>query len=136
MTSETKPVTRFEIKTPAGEDDKKPKKSKIFFDGRDLARKVWPSNIRAQFQIGDKFLVVADFDCPFEEITYCFLFDSNGGYLGKKRFGFPFNWYLLEKVEVLKSGAVLLQFFAKGSYEVSVGSFWLFSWIKAAKKRA
>lgn len=50
--------------------------AQLWADGHFTGKRVPGYDIRAQYQIDDRYLLITDCDCPFEETTYFILLDS------------------------------------------------------------
>lgn len=63
------PISRFSLEQHAGPYDTWPTRSRLLLDG-EPTRILLPSYaLLSQFEIPDAYILVTDYDCPFEEIT-------------------------------------------------------------------
>jgi hypothetical protein len=51
--------------------------SQLIADGRPTGRRILGYDLRAQFRVGDRYLLITDGDCPFEETTHFTLINEH-----------------------------------------------------------
>ena len=62
-----KTIDRFSLERHAGEYHRWPRRTRLFLDGRPTSTKLAGYHLMAQLQVDDRFLLVLDHACPFEE---------------------------------------------------------------------
>jgi hypothetical protein len=61
------PIQRFSLQAHSGPYNKWPQKTRLFFDGKATSRLVPGYQLGWQFEVAGDYLLVLDYDCPFEE---------------------------------------------------------------------
>lgn len=99
------PISRFSLETHEGPYEKWPDRSRLSDAGVRTDQKLQGYTVIRQFSIGSHFLLILDFDCPFEEANVLYLLNHKYRVLSKARIPqfdgnlFPPS-YLLEQSEI------------------------------------
>lgn len=94
------PTARFSLETHDGPYEDWPLRSRVLADGAPTTTKLSGYNLLHQFAVTSGYLLITDFDCPFEETTVFTLLDPALQILAKKSLGVPYGSFLLDRVEV------------------------------------
>ncbi len=114
------PIDRFRLAVHPGEYATWPERTPLLsIDGAtDLA--ILGYSLRHQFEVDGEFLLITDFDCPFEESTCMTLIDRDLRIRAERSLAVPYGSFQLEKVEVIDSRSLELWFYGSGSWRLSV----------------
>ena len=86
-------------------------KSKLFFNGKYTGTNICGIDLRYQIKILDKYyLIITDYDCPFEETTEIALINTNFKFLSRKSIGGPYYSWDIYNVEFIDSQNINLIF--------------------------
>jgi hypothetical protein len=95
----TSPITRFALEQHQGPYETWPSTSLLYVDGVASGLKLPGYQLRYQFEVADGFLLVTDFDCPYEETTCFILLSRQMKVLARRRIGAMYNSFLVDKIE-------------------------------------
>ena len=86
-----KPVQRFQTAPHEGPYEDWGGHSQLVIDGALTSHQVPGYNLLHQFEVGDGYLLVLDYDCPFEEVTVVARLDRAFRVIAKESFGFIYT---------------------------------------------
>ena len=90
-----------------------------------------------QFRVGTGWLLVTDWDCPYEEVTEVLLLDAAMRLVARRRFGAPYASWLLDGVDVLAGDALRLRFVDGPDVALQVAPpAWWTPWRRAPRLRS
>ena len=92
-------TTRFALEKHDGPYERWPRRSRLFLDGEPTKIFLPGYELRHQFETPDGFLLVTDYDCPFEEITNFALIDRRLRLQSCRWVGWMYETFLLERLE-------------------------------------
>lgn len=72
-----KTTNRLSLERHAGPYDRWPPRTRLFCDGEPTRLKLSGYHLFRQFEVGDRFLLVLDYDCPFEEMFEVYLVSAD-----------------------------------------------------------
>jgi hypothetical protein len=105
------PVDAFRLATHAGPYDTWPARTPLLHaDGRPTGRTVPGYTLLHQFRVGDDWLLLTDWDCPYEEATEVLLLDAQLRLVARRSFGAPYASWMLDGVDRLGDDALRLRF--------------------------
>jgi hypothetical protein len=82
-----KKTNRFQLQKHRGPYELWPLRSRLLDEGEKTKTKLPGYDLLIALELEDgRFLMIMDYDCPFEELATAVLLDSNLKILGKKRF--------------------------------------------------
>jgi hypothetical protein len=113
-------LDRFALETHDGPYEKWPPKSRLIVDGALTEARVPGYSLLHQFEITDGYLLVTDYDCPFEEATNFILLDRQLEILAHRSIGAPYCSFLLEKIEWLDDHNLIAVFYQDDRWKVSI----------------
>ena len=90
---------RFALETHDGPYESWPAKSRLIVDGVMTDNRLPGYTLLHQFLLDDGYLVVTDYDCPFEECTNFILLDTKFKTRATRSLGVPYGSFLLQKIE-------------------------------------
>lgn len=91
-------INRFSLRVPSGERDSWPKRVQLVVDGKPTSLTVSGYALLYQFETSCGFVLVTDFDCPYEEAVCFTLIDKSLGKVESERcVGSPYCSYWLER---------------------------------------
>ena len=73
-----------------------------------------------QFALDDGFLLLTDYDCPFEECTNFILLDIILKKRSSRSLGVPYGSFLLEKIEQLDTTQFIATFYTDDPWKLSI----------------
>lgn len=91
-----KPITRFSLEKHDGPYEKWPLRSRLFLDGQPTRLSLPGYTLLHQFETPDGYLLVTDYDCPFEEITNFALISRRLRLQSCRWVGWMYETFLLE----------------------------------------
>lgn len=97
----TSTLNRFALEIHDGPYEKWPTKSRLIVDGVITEQRLPGYSLLHQFALDDGYLLVTDYDCPFEECTNFILLDSTFKKRASRSLGVPYGSFLLQKIEQL-----------------------------------
>lgn len=119
-----RPISSFGLEQHAGEYKNWPLRTELLRDGQKTGVKVPGFQILHQFERENgEFVLVTDWDCPFEEATEILLLGPSLRVLCRKTFGAPYYSWLLMGVNVKGADTLELDFGEDGILrQVSIAS--------------
>ena len=115
-----KPITRFSLKKHEGPYEDWGGKSQILIDGV-LTNHWTPGYILLhQFKIGDGFLLLLNYDCPFEESVVAVRLSEDFKILAEKHFGFWYCSWDLDDISVQNPWTLDISFGPEDWYRLSL----------------
>ena len=95
------PITRFSLETHTGPYEKWPSRTGLLVAGAPQAATIKGYTLLHQFKVGNDYLLITDYDCPFEEAITFTLLDAQLRTCSHRTLGAPYASFLLEAVEVI-----------------------------------
>ena len=107
-------ISHFSLEKHQGAYGTWPLKSKLFYDKKDTAVQITGYSLRYQFKLKnklkDEFLLITDWDCPFEEVTELWLLNSSFKIISHKSIGAWHSSWLLDDIKYVGPNQFLLLF--------------------------
>ena len=94
-----KPITRFALETHDGPYETWPRRSRLLLDGRPTRIFLPGYSLLHQFETSSGYVLVTDYDCPFEEITNFALISKRLRLQSCRWLGWPYETFLLEGLD-------------------------------------
>jgi len=94
-----RPISRFALEAHPGPYEKWPSRSRLLDAGAPTRRRIPGYTLLHQYELPDGYLLVTDYDCPFEEMTVFTLLGPDLRTLSCRRIGAPYNSFLLTGLE-------------------------------------
>lgn len=91
------PSSRFSLQDHNGPYESWPLKSRLLADGMPTPASLPGYSLLHQFETSEGYLLVTDWDCPFEEMTHFTLLNFTFRVLCSRRFGAPYASWLLQE---------------------------------------
>lgn len=91
--------TRFSLEKHDGPYESWPLRTRLLADGQPTRVRLGGYVLLHQFEVEDGYLLVTDYDCPFEEMTVFTLLSSELRVLSARTVGAPYNTFLLTRLE-------------------------------------
>lgn len=88
-------TARFALERHSGPYERWPSRSRLLVDGRATATRVAGHTLLHQYELDDGYLLVTDYDCPFEEVTAFTLLDPGLRVVAERKVGWMYNTFLL-----------------------------------------
>src|SRR5262245_23158422 len=114
------PISRFSLETHDGPYEKWPLRSRLFFDGQPTRVKLPGYQLLQQFETPDGYVLVTDFDCPFEEITNFALVGRDMRLKSCRWVGWMYETFLLERIEWQDSRSFIAAIHGGGRWRFSI----------------
>ncbi|MBD9354708.1 hypothetical protein [Methylomonas albis] len=113
----------FSLKSHAGEYQDWPLRTQLLINGLATSSYVPGYRLLHQFKTSaDEYLLICDWDCPFEEATEIILLGSQLNVLAVRSLGVPYGSFWLDEVLVLDNVNLKLTFFRDEHWQVTVTS--------------
>jgi hypothetical protein len=94
-----KPINRFTLQKHDGPYEKWPLRSRLFLDGNPTEISLPGYTLLHQFETPGGYILVTDYDCPFEEITNFALVSKQLRVQSCRWLGWMYETFLLERIE-------------------------------------
>jgi hypothetical protein len=104
------PTARFALERHAGPYERWPSRSRLFVDGRATATRMAGYSLLHQYELDDGWLLVTDYDCPFEEVTAFTLLDPELRIVAERKIGWMYNTFLLTGLRWLDGRRLIASF--------------------------
>jgi hypothetical protein len=93
------PITRLTLEQHDGPYEKWPLRSRLLLDGEPTGLTLPGYVLLHQFETPEGYLLVTDYDCPFEEMTNFILLSTDLRILSCRSLGWMYETYLLDRIE-------------------------------------
>src|SRR4026208_2297528 len=93
------PIDRFRLQPNEGPDEKVPVKSRLFLDGQPTRIKLPGYQLLCQYETAHGYILVTDYDCPFEESTHFALVSKALRWRSARWLGGMCETYILARIE-------------------------------------
>jgi Domain of unknown function (DUF4166) len=130
-------TNEFSLQIHAGPYEKWPTKSFLYRDGEATKTRIAGYTLLHQFALNEHYLLISDFDCPFEEATVFSLLDQALKVVATKTFSAPYSSWLLTKLEMTDSTRVIAYFGEEEVWEIDArkpSGQWVWARLPARKK--
>ena len=92
-------TSRFALESHAGPYEKWPLRSRVIVDGEPSPTVIPGYCLLDQFKIPGGYLLITDYDCPFEEATSFVLLGFSSELLSHRTLGVPYGSFNLEQID-------------------------------------
>lgn len=113
-----------------------PQSTRLLRDGVDTGARVHGYALLHQFAVpGGRFLLITDYQCPWEEETEVLLLDENLSLLSRMHFGLPWGFFSVVGATVVDQHTLDMTFSGRASWRVTmIGKRrWLFGSLLQAR---
>lgn len=117
------PIDRFALQAHAGPYQRWPGHSPLIVDGELQRTSVPGYTLLRQFALADGYLLITDFDCPFEESTCFVLLDPQFKVRSQRTLGGMYASYLLKRVRWLDERQLIASFVDQGDWLMAIRSW-------------
>lgn len=100
-----KPINRFTLEKHDGPYDKWPLRSRLSLDGKPTDISLPGYTLLQQFETSSGYILVTDYDCPYEEITNFALISKQLRLQSCRWLGWMYETFLLERIEWMDDGS-------------------------------
>ena len=114
------PIDRFALQTHPGPYQSWPGHSRLIVDGELLRTAVPGYVLLRQFALPDGYLLITDFDCPFEESTSFVLLNAQLWVLSHRTLGGMYASYLLKRVRWVNERELIANFIEHGDWRLTI----------------
>lgn len=114
------PCTRFALEKHDGPYEKWPLKSRLIVDGAFTKIRVGGYSLLHQFELPDGYLLVTDYDCPFEEATDFILLGKDLNVISQRSIGGAYCSFLLDKIEWIDERNLIAVFHQDDRWKISI----------------
>ena len=94
-----KKITRFTLEKHDGPYETWPLRSRLFLDGAPTKLSLPGYELLSQYETSTGYILVTDYDCPFEEITNFALISKHLRLISCRWLGWMYETFLLERIE-------------------------------------
>ena len=114
-------VTLFSLAKHAGEYKDWPLKTPLLLNSQSTSLAIPGFQLLHQFKLqsGD-YLLITDWDCPFEEATEFLLISNDFKISARKTLGAPYAGFLLDTVEILNSNQLKVTIFENDYFLLTI----------------
>ena len=92
-------ISRFALEQHEGPYEKWPLRSRLFLDGKSTGLSLPGYDLLHQFETADGYVLVTDYDCPFEEITNFILVTKRLRLQSCRWLGWMYESFYLQRIE-------------------------------------
>ena len=114
------PIEKFTLQEHEGQYKDRPLKSSLYFCGEDTRLKVSGYVIEKQFELPSYFLLLINWDCPFEEGYEVVVLNKQIKIIGSYSFTSFYNSYLLSNIREKSKDCYELVFNESDHFEISI----------------
>lgn len=115
-----KHIDKFSLQEHEGEYENRPLESLLYYCGESLGIKVLGYVIEKQFELDDYFLLLINWDCPFEEGCEIVVLNKLHKIVGSYSFTPFYNSYNLYSITELSKHHYKLTFYGSVNFEVII----------------
>lgn len=105
-----KKVQYFTLEKHEGDYETWPIKSQLYFKGIKTNIKIHGYDLLRQIDCGDYYLLITDYDCPFEEHTHVTILNKDLKIVADKGFSWIYNSFLMIDFKILHDHLFFLNF--------------------------
>ena len=114
------PTTCFSLERHDGPYEKWPSRSHLIVNGHQSSVRIPGYSILKQFAVPDGYLLVTDFDCPYEETTCFSLLDEKSRLLSYRMLCVPYGSFNLDAFEWVDSQRALVTFWKDDQWMLTI----------------
>ena len=115
-----KKISEFGLDKHSGPYDSRPLTSRFYRNGEATGTKLPGYVIEAQYQAGERFLIVTSWKCPFEEANDFVLLSETLKVLSKKSLGAMYETWLLKKHYPVSESELVFEYYDGGEYKLEI----------------
>ena len=111
----------FSLVTHSGAYKDWPLKTPLLLNGQPTSLVIPGFQLLHQFQLqSGEYLLITDWDCPFEEATEFLLISGDFKIIARKKLGTPYASFLLDSVEVLNNHQLKVTIFENDHFLLTI----------------
>jgi Domain of unknown function (DUF4166) len=131
-------INEFSLQIHSGPYEKWPTKSFLYRHGEATKTRLAGYTLLHQFALNEHYLLISDFDCPFEEATVFSLLDQALKIVATRTFSAPYSSWFLTKLELADSTRLIAYFGEEEVWEIEARKpNWQWAWARLpARKKA
>lgn len=115
------PTTLFSMQTHTGDYQKWPLETLLLKNALPTQTYLPGYQILHQFQLNSgEYLLISDWDCPFEEATEVLLLSAKLALIARHSFGVPYGSFNLKDLQVIDDANLKLIFYQNDSRQVTI----------------
>ena len=115
------PITLFSLQTHTGDYQKWPLKTLLLKNATPTQAHLPGYQILHQFQLNSgEYLLITDWDCPFEEATEMLLLSAELALIARHSFSVPYGSFNLEALQVIDDANLTLTFYQNDCKQVTI----------------
>jgi len=108
-----KKIDTFSLEKHQGPYEQWPRRTRLYFRGRDTGTRITGFVIEAQYQCDEGYLLITSQDCPLEESNDFILLGPSFKELAHKGLAFPYDSFLLHAHWPVASHSIMLHYHEK-----------------------
>jgi len=116
-------ISRFALEQHDGPYERWPLRSRLFLDGEPTEISLPGYVLLRQFETPAGYILVTDYDCPFEEITNFILISHQLRLLSCRSLGWMYATFLLERIEWVDERTFHAIMYGDLRYKFTIRSF-------------
>ncbi|MBF0410189.1 MAG: hypothetical protein HQM10_22785 [Candidatus Riflebacteria bacterium] len=113
-------VELFSFEKHEGPYENWPPLSRLYFNNRLTSVSLGGYAILAQLKFEHGYIIVTDYDCPFEEMTTFYYLGNDLEIIDSRQFGAPYESFLLDKIEPIGPATLRFNFYGSKQFELTV----------------
>ena len=118
-----KPVALFSLQTHAGDYQAWPFETQLLLNNQPTQTYLLGYQLLHQLQLASgEYVLITDWDCPFEEATEVLLLSTQLKLLARHTFAVPYGSYLLDTLQVLDDANLKLIFYQDDCRQVTIAA--------------
>jgi hypothetical protein len=114
------PIDKFTLQVHEGPYDKRPLTSQLYYQGKATITRVPGYCIEKQFACQDYFLLLINWDCPFEESYEIVVLNADFQLIEKRSIGTPYTSYNLSDVCLVSKNSYRLVFNSDAVFKLQI----------------
>ncbi|MFC0350509.1 hypothetical protein [Undibacterium danionis] len=120
-----KPIANFSLEQHIGPYETWPLRTRLDYDGVSTMTKIPGYQLQHQFAVKQGYLLITDWDCPFEEATSFILLNHDFRILSWRRLSLPYASFLLDQITLIDDKQLQLTFFQDDHWLLTVRAWGL-----------
>ena len=118
-------INRFALEQHEGRYETWPLRSRLFMDGKPTGISLPGYQLLHQYETPYGYVLVTDYDCPFEEMTNFVLVSKQLHLQSCRSLGQMYASFLLERIEWLDPSTIIAVIYSGVQFRFTIRSWWI-----------